>query len=289
VSATPDPAGYRGERIALLTQHGKERVIAPRVGEWLGAEVAHVTGYDTDRLGTFTREIPRAGTQLEAARRKARIAMELSGLRIAIASEGAFGPDPVSGLLPWNRELVLLVDDRLGLEVLGMAEAPAQHVHAVAERREDLDAFARRAGFPGHWLVLQPLDPDDPPDAGFRKGLHDWPALEAAFAAAQRASSVGRVHLENDLRAHGNPTRMAVIASATDDLLRRTATRCPDCGRPGYGVTERIPGLPCADCGTPTRRVRAERVGCGGCGREELRELDLARLASPAHCDVCNP
>ena len=48
-------SGYAGERIALLTQHGKERVIAPRIEPALGCVVEHVTGFDTDTLGTFTR------------------------------------------------------------------------------------------------------------------------------------------------------------------------------------------------------------------------------------------
>jgi len=43
-----------------------------------------------------------AGTQLEAARRKARIGMELSGSLFGLASEGALGPNPGIGLIPWN-------------------------------------------------------------------------------------------------------------------------------------------------------------------------------------------
>ena len=60
---------YRGQSIALLTQHGKERVIAPALEPALGCHVQLVTGYDTDQLGTFTRDKPRPGSQLEAARR----------------------------------------------------------------------------------------------------------------------------------------------------------------------------------------------------------------------------
>ncbi len=70
-----------GQTIVLLTRHGKERVMAPTLESALGCRIEVVDGFDTDQLGTFTREIPRAGTQLEAARRKARIGMELSGSR----------------------------------------------------------------------------------------------------------------------------------------------------------------------------------------------------------------
>ncbi len=91
------PSYYKGSRVALLTQHGKERVIAPVLEPGLGCSIELVTGFDTDQFGTFTRETPRNGTQLEAARRKARKGMELARASQGIASEGSFGPDPHRG------------------------------------------------------------------------------------------------------------------------------------------------------------------------------------------------
>ena len=88
------PNPYANHRVALLTQHGNEHVIGPVLNAALGCRVERVTGYDTDRLGTFTRDIPRAGTQIEAARKKARISMELAELSLGLASEGSFGVDP---------------------------------------------------------------------------------------------------------------------------------------------------------------------------------------------------
>jgi hypothetical protein len=112
-------AHFEGQSIALLTRHGKEAAIAPVLEPVLGCRVLRVDGFDTDTLGTFTRERPRPGSQLDAARRKARIGIERSGLPIGLASEGSFGPDPFSGLFTWNLELLLLIDDRLGIEVVG--------------------------------------------------------------------------------------------------------------------------------------------------------------------------
>ena len=91
---------YYDQRVALLTQHGKELLVAPVLGTALGCQVERVTGYDTDLLGTFTRETPRAGSQIEAARKKARIGIQLSGLPLGLASEGAFGTDPYTQMLP---------------------------------------------------------------------------------------------------------------------------------------------------------------------------------------------
>ena len=82
-----DQVSYRGRRIGLPTQHGKERVISPELDRALDCRVERVGGYDTDLLGTFTRDVPRAGTQLEAAGKKARTGMEPSGLPLGLASE----------------------------------------------------------------------------------------------------------------------------------------------------------------------------------------------------------
>lgn len=60
---------YAGRRIAVLTQHRKERGTSPMLNAALGCQVQLANRYDTDLLGTFTREIPREGTQLEAARK----------------------------------------------------------------------------------------------------------------------------------------------------------------------------------------------------------------------------
>lgn len=64
---------YRGRHVALLTQHGKEHVIAQVLDIALGCRVEQVAGYDTDLLGTFAQDITRAGTQIGAARKKARM------------------------------------------------------------------------------------------------------------------------------------------------------------------------------------------------------------------------
>ena len=112
---------YRNQRVVLLTQHGKGSIIGPVLGSTIGCRVETVTGFDTDLLGTFTRDIPRQGTQIEAARCKARIGMELSGCPRSLASEGAFVADPMAGILPWNIEIIVFIDAELDLEIIGTA------------------------------------------------------------------------------------------------------------------------------------------------------------------------
>ena len=70
---------YAGRKVALLTQHGKERVIAPVLEPALGRAIELLTGFDTDQLGTFTPDTLRRGPQLEAARCKPRKGLERGG------------------------------------------------------------------------------------------------------------------------------------------------------------------------------------------------------------------
>lgn len=133
VSGPPPVAGgYQGQIVALLTQHGKEQVIAPVLEPALGCRIECVSGYDTDLLGTFTRDIRRAGTQLDAARRKARVGMQLAGRPLGLASEGSFGPDPMLGVFPWNVGLLVWIDDVHGLEAVGRAQGKANFAHLLA-------------------------------------------------------------------------------------------------------------------------------------------------------------
>ncbi|MDO9636812.1 MAG: hypothetical protein Q7I95_07610 [Thiobacillus sp.] len=284
--AEPVAWPYSGRRVALLTQHGKEGVIAPVLDAALGYRVERVGGFDTDALGTFTRDIPRAGNQTEAARRKARIGMELSGLPLGLASEGAFGPDPMAGLFPWNVELLLFIDDERGIEVTGMAQQATRFAHLLTDDWEAAVQFARQAGFPEHHLVVRPQGQDDP---RIEKGLASWTALETAFNWARGLAENGRAFLEHDLRAHAHPTRRDVIRLAAVDLAAKLNSLCPACGAPGFWIVERLPGLPCADCGAPTREIRADIHGCLKCARRETREHTDVEHADPGRCDYCNP
>jgi hypothetical protein len=286
--ATAEPVAwpYSCRRVALLTQHGKERVIAPVLDAALGRRVEWVNGFDTDTLGSFTRDIPRAGTQLEAARRKARIGMELSGLRLGLASEGAFGPDPVAGMFPWNVELLVFIDDERGIEVTGMAQQATRFAHQLTDDWEQAVQFARQAGFPEHHLVVRPQGQDDP---RIEKGLATWAALETAFNRAGGHAENGRVFLESDVRAHAHPSRMDVICLAAVDLAAKLNSPCPACGAPGFQMVERLSGLPCADCGASTHGIRADIHGCPTCDHRETRERADVEHADPGRCDYCNP
>lgn len=277
---------YAGRSVALLTQHGKEQVIAPVLEPGLGCSIELVTRFDTDQLGTFTREIPRSGTQMAAARRKARKGMELSSASLGIASEGSFGPDPFTGMFPWNVELLVWIDDDLGIEVVGVAQGAASSGHIQSGDWQAVADFAEREGFPGHQLVLRP---DGPDDSRVLKDISDWTRLKTCFDTSLAHSSSGQVFVELDLRAFANPSRMKHIEQAAADLLQRIQSECPECAAPGYWISRRQPGLPCASCRLPTSSFRNEVWTCLRCEYRRIVERADRSQADPAHCAYCNP
>lgn len=279
---------YHAQPVAFLTQHGKERVVNPVLEQGLGCRVELVRGFDTDTLGTFTREIPRAGTQLEAARAKAREGMRRSGHSIGLASEGSFGPDPMIGFFPWNLEMLIWIDGDLELEVVGVASSRyTNHAQHSSADRGEIESFACQCGFPSHHMILRPNSEED---SRMRKGIADWDALHAAFDWACQLSEKGIVFIETDMRAHANPKRMTVIAEAAQDLVQKLRSICPQCDLPGFARTKPVPGLRCKVCRRPTDAPIAWEYGCLKCPCREIRPLEgVPEFISPAQCPFCNP
>jgi hypothetical protein len=276
--------------VVLATMHGKERVIAPAFESSFDCEVIVPQGLDTDRFGTFTRERPRESGPRETARAKARAALDCRpDADWAIASEGSLGPHPVLPGIAHDRELVLLVSRDASLEVAGFHDTTATSIdHRIVTSVGAGLLFARAAGFPEQGVVVMGCAGLRPaPEFGLAKDLRDLADVEAALA--ERIRGEGAAWIETDLRAHRNPQRMQAIAAATADLLRRFASRCPDCRAPDYAVVEYLPGRACADCGAATRLPVAEIHGCTRCGHRETRQLAGFGLANPAACIACNP
>jgi len=285
-----DRFNLSGSLAVIATMHGKQEVLAPLLSDGLGLLCRVPAGLDTDRFGTFSRDRARDGNALDAARAKAAAALDLMPeARIAIASEGSFGPHPQIPFAPMGRELVLLIDRATGLEITGHdATLDVRYAHAIARSLAEAEAFAARVGFPQHALIVMGCKGEEPdPHSALAKGITRPEALAEAVARAIALS--GAAFVETDMRAHLNPTRMAAIARAGTDLVQRYMSRCPACTQPGFAVTQRIGGLPCSWCGTPTALTLAEVLSCAACGHSEERCASNQPSADPAHCPRCNP
>lgn len=282
------PHPYAGRRAAIATMHKKERVLAPFLTRWLGLEVERPEGVDTDAFGTFSGEIARAGDMIDAARAKARLAIERGAAGIGIGSEGAFGPHPHIPFVASGIELIVLVDAQEDHEIVVQRRTRTNYDSVVAAPRDDISSFLARAGFPEHAVIVRPMGRDDA--LGLVKGIVDPQALGHAIAAASALSEEGRALVQTDMRAHVNPTRMKTIGVVARALALRAARLCPNCGAPGFGAIDALRGLVCEDCGTPTRRIRAELYGCRKCGFQCLRrERPPSMHADAMWCDRCNP
>lgn len=291
----PEPAAcdtdnpYRGQRAVLTTMHGKEAVIAPVLCERLGMAVVTASAVDTDALGTFSGEVPRAGTMLEAAIAKARLGMAESGLAIGVASEGSYGPHPHVPFMAGGIELMVLVDDTRGIAVTEhLVEDAPVFDHAFARTSEELRPFLERIGFPRQAVIVKPAL--DAPAGTVYKGLRRKDELEAAVTACASLSGDGRALVQTDMRAHMNPTRMDSIRRLASALADRLAQLCPTCSAPGYGQVDVESGLPCEDCGAPSIMIRHQVFGCVACDHRERRPRPDGRAyADPGHCPLCNP
>lgn len=283
---TPPERTYLGRTAALATKHGKGPLLAvPLAAIGLDVVVANV---DTDAFGTFSGEVPRHGSPLEVAERKARAAIEDSGLDAGLASEGTVGPHPAFPVVTADLELVVLVDERLGITVseraVSTATAAASLVAGADTDPGHLEGFCRRVGFPEQALICRPADGGR---RAITKAITAIPELVEAVSSAAEASADHRAIVETDLRAHLCPTRRPVIAEAAARLARRLALRCPGCTSPGFGEVGVEAGLPCRSCGLPTDTPVALLEACPRCDHRRRRHVD--GVADPATCSACNP
>ncbi len=277
------------KQIAVLaTMHGKEQVIAPILEQQLGLQVTVPADFNTDCFGTFTGEIARVGTQIEAARLKAQRVLERTNSQIAIASEGSFGPHPGSPFIASNREIVLLLDMRHNLEVVGTAHSiKTNFSHKTVRNLSEAKDFALRVGFPQHGLIVSASQQSLDQEMIF-KGIVSESALHEALQRVLAQSSTA--FIQTDMRAMQNPTRLKVIAEATRDLVKKVRSCCPQCGWPGFEITRRKIGLPCEWCLAPTELVLAEVYGCKKCNHQiEQKHPEGKEFADPGQCMYCNP
>jgi hypothetical protein len=279
---------YNGLSAAIATMHGKERVVAPVLAQWFDLRIERAEGVDTDALGTFSGEIERKGDMLETARAKARLAIERSGARFGLGSEGAFGPHPLVPLLASGLELMLLVDAEADYEISAHRRTRTNYGSTLVRPDEDVAAFLLRVGFPEHAMIVRPERGAAP--AAVAKGIVDGEALREAICAMAAISATGRALVMTDMRAHLNPTRMRAIQQTTKALALRLARLCPACHAPGFGLSDVQRGLPCGVCGAPTDLVQSEIHACNRCGhREPRRRRPAAMRADPSLCAFCNP
>lgn len=277
---------YQGAKILLATKHGKSQAIAPAFSKTLGANVVEFYT-DTDVLGTFSGEIERVGTPSDVAKKKCALALD-GTVKLALASEGSFGPHPFMPFVPCNFEWLYFIDTIRGFELtLSYQSDKTNYAMQSVDSLEALNMFAEKALFPSHALILKP---ESQSSQVVFKGIKTQLELEKSFIQCQAQSSNNQVWVETDMRAHLNPSRMAVIERLAQNLSFQLSQLCPCCATPGWGQVGVNRGLPCSACDYETSIVRSTILGCAKCDyKEEKPREDGLTTISPGHCQYCNP
>ncbi len=277
---------FQGRKIVIATMHKKEQVIAPILEKNLGVEVVVPKNFNSDKFGTFTREIKRVGDQLEAARKKLLAAMDMEEIDLGVSSEGSFDTDPSMPFIKSNLELVLLIDKRNNLEIKGFYRTPETNADgAYVKNTDEAFEFARQIGFPNHGVIVRKKENDK---SKIYKNIHSEEELAALVKKLFESPFTKKIFIETDMRAHRNPTRMKAIEKATENLVKNIFSVCPACQAPGFVVFDIEKGLPCATCGLPTELFKTEIYLCSKCGYKEKKQIATAE-ADPEYCSHCNP
>jgi hypothetical protein len=277
---------FNGRKLIIATKHGKEKVIAPIVEKELGVKCFVSLDIDTDILGTFTGEIERKDDPVASARNKCLMAMELTNCDLAIASEGSFGPHPNLFFVPADDEILIFIDKKNGLEIIVRElSAETNFNGSVINTEKNLLAFAAKANFPSHGLIL-------------RKSKEEYGEIIKGITCAEQLIKVftklmndfGTAFVETDMRAMYNPTRMKVIENAANKLSKKINALCPVCDMPGFSITDVKEGLPCEICNYPTRSTISYIYTCQKCNyKNEVKYPKGKKTEDPMYCDLCNP
>jgi len=276
---------YQARRAVLSTKHDKLTLIEPALARHLGL-IVDIVAVDTDQLGTFTGDIARSGSPWDTAVTKARLGMHAARCSIGVASEGSIGPHPHAPFINVAVELVVLVDDELGI-IIGETETSVDIIAVAADITpdDDLDDLLRRGQFPAHAMTVRPAAGVAQP---IYKGVRTRHDLTLAVGECAAAASNQRARVETDLRAHQCPTRRPIIARAAERLAVRLAACCPECTTPGWGAIRVEFGLPCEHCRRRVPVPRADVFGCARCPATVTVDREQT-VADPARCEWCNP
>ncbi|MGL5924253.1 DUF6671 family protein [Chroococcidiopsis sp.] len=286
----PTNSLFIGRVAVIATMHKKEEAIAPIVEPELGVQCIVPNDFNTDIFGTFTRDIARPADQIATAKFKAKKALEITGETIAIASEGSFAPHPDLPFISSNQEIVVFIDTLNQLEIVGQEISTETNFNSQSVRTvEEAESFARKIGFPSHGLVVM-LSSDSLERTEIFKGINTEEKLTEIVTFALSKSSTGKVHIETDMRALYNPTRMQNIAKATKNLIQKIHQRCPNCACPGFDAIAQRRGLPCGLCNLPTSAIRSVVYQCQKCSFQQEKLFPQGvKVADPAQCMYCNP
>ena len=277
---------FKNRRLVIATQHKKETVIAPLIEKALGVNCIPNELVDTDSLGTFSGEVERETDPISTVRKKCLMTMQAHDCDLGIASEGSFGNHPSIFFVPADDELIIFIDQLNNIEIIARELSTCTNFGSQEVRTEsELMDFAERSSFPSHGLILR--GPNAANNYDLYKGICEKSELIKIFNELRKKHDT--IFVETDMRAMFNPTRMSVIELATEKLIEKIKSKCPDCKTPGFSIVNSLPGLPCNQCSRPTRSTKTLVYECGKCNLTIEKANPKKSFEEPMYCDFCNP
>ena len=180
----------------------------------------------------------------------------------------------------------MFLDKKKELEIIARELSTDTNFNGTEIKSEkQLKEFAKQAWFPSHGLILRN---EKDSHKKIVKGITDWQTLLNAYNDLQQ--TFGSAYAETDMRAMYNPIRMKVIEKATQKLIAKINSCCPQCNANGFGITDSKQGLPCSLCNFKTRSTLSYIYTCQKCAytKEEMYP-NKKTVEDPMYCDVCNP
>ena len=277
---------FEGRSLVIATMHQKEKVMVPILEKELQVSCSLVTDLNTDIFGTFSGEVERKKSPIETLKSKALAALDISAETLVVASEGSFGSHPSSIFLPANEEIVILIDRKHNIEIIGKHfTLDTNFSNSSVSSLNDLDTFLDKIGFPEQGVIIRVSESNN-----INKIFKDFKSYEEVKSkVAEALQNSTEIIAETDMRAMMNPTRMKAIELATLNLIKNIKSLCPSCNAPGFVIKEYIPGLPCKMCHLPTKRPKAYIFQCHKCELELKRPEEKVLFEKAMFCDFCNP
>lgn len=266
--------------------HKKEVVMAPILEKELGVRCRVISNFDTDQFGMFTGEINRVISPIETLRLKCVAALNQTKCDLVVASEGSFGQHPSFFFVPADDELVMFIDKINDIEIVGREISTQTNFGSqLIQDERELDDFLTAKGFPEHAVIMRFTKNGK---EIIEKGLTSKHKVVESFHSYHTNGYT--THIETDMRALYNPTRMQVIEKATQKMVQILLSTCPKCDYPGFSIRMQVAGLPCELCSTPTQSTMYNEYVCKKCNFEHLVKFPNGKTVESAmYCDVCNP
>lgn len=276
---------YHNINIVLATKHAKEEAIREPFERAFAAKIFVPTDFDTDQFGTFTGEVIRQGTALDAVINKAKQAAAMYGYEYAIASEGSFGPHPTFFFAAADIEVMTFIDTKQNFIVTeSEIFTETNYGHLDINEKTDYSDFLAKIKFGSHGLILKSADDH----TILAKGITRKQDLDSLIK--QSFKTYTNLRLETDMRAMMNPTRMKAIHQLTYKLISRIKTPCRACNAPGFGKVSAQGNLSCMACGMPTNLYATLQHSCIQCAHTDTKPRpDGMTHADPSYCPNCNP